>query len=168
VVLSLGISSLVLPNSDVIVALTFGVVLLSNMVQGLTISPVLKRLNLSLSVNTSKVEAPKPETPPTSRGRYSTVLYEPDKPSFEKLFFSSPEYFIMETRFGGWIANRLRHLLEMMNRYLMERLPKNPGGLLKEFMEVLIDIISNFLNWFNIHLTRYEIHHKDKEGSNQN
>jgi CPA1 family monovalent cation:H+ antiporter len=156
VVLSLGVSSLVLPNSDVIVALTFGVVLLSNIVQGLTISPVLKKLNLALPKFNVGEDLSHREIPPNFEGNYSTKGYQPDKPRFEKLIFSSPEYFVMETRFGGWIADRLRGLLELMNRYSMNSMHKRAGGFLLRFTENLIDLISNFLNWFNLKISKKE------------
>ena len=46
VVLVLGIGGLSLPNGEAMTALTFGVVLVSNLLQGLTMSKVARRLNL--------------------------------------------------------------------------------------------------------------------------
>ena len=51
IVLVMGIGSIALPNSEAIIALTFGVVLVSNLVHGPTIPFVIKYLNISASAH---------------------------------------------------------------------------------------------------------------------
>jgi len=46
----------------------------------------------------------------------STIEYDPgkydvSKPLVEKLLFSAPEYFVFETRFGGWLVSQLVKVL---------------------------------------------------------
>ena len=47
IVLVTGLGTVALPNSEVIIALTFGVVLISNLVHGPTIPMIIKHLNIS-------------------------------------------------------------------------------------------------------------------------
>jgi CPA1 family monovalent cation:H+ antiporter len=54
VVLVLGIGGLSLPNGEMMTALTFGVVLTSNLLQGLTMSKVARRLNLFSPLETQE------------------------------------------------------------------------------------------------------------------
>jgi CPA1 family monovalent cation:H+ antiporter len=56
VVLVLGIGGLSLPNGEMMTALTFGVVLTSNLLQGLTMSKVARRLNLFSPFETQESE----------------------------------------------------------------------------------------------------------------
>ena len=142
VVLALGVYSLALPHSEVIVAMTFGVVLTSNVIQGLTISEVVKRTNLS-----TKDEAEHESEDPQRwmNDSYSSKGFRNDVNRMEKILFSAPEYFVFETRLGTWIMLRLHHILEFINTYTATRIPKAQGGLLRRAFEASTDVISSLL-----------------------
>ncbi len=144
VVLALGMSSLALPHSEVIVALTFGVVLTSNVIQGLSISEVMKRSGLSAVGDLEEVMEGR-TAPPVMREGYSSSEFKKGRSLWEKLIFSAPEYFVFDTRLGIWILLRLQHTLEFINVYIA-RMPKTEGGLLRRGFEVSADLITHTLN----------------------
>ena len=53
IVLVLSISSLSLPNTESLIALTYGVVLATNLLQGLTMSNVIRKMELSAKVDSN-------------------------------------------------------------------------------------------------------------------
>ena len=142
VVLALGVYSLALPNSEVIVAMTFGVVLVSNVIQGLSISEVVKRTNLSTQEDTEHGEE---EPLQWMNDNYSSKGFRNEANRIEKILFSAPEYFVFETRLGTWILLRLHHILEFINMYTATRIPKAQGGLIRRGFEASTDIISSLL-----------------------
>lgn len=144
VVLALGVNSLALPNSELIVALTFGVVIISNIIQGLSISEVVKRSKLSIQgepEQEAQVEAPVQ----WMSDSYSSRGFKSEAGRMEKILFSAPEYFVFETRLGTWIFLRLQHILEFINMYTVTKMPKAQGGILRRSFEISTDIISFLL-----------------------
>lgn len=144
VVLALGVSSLGLPHSEVILALTFGVVLTSNVIQGLSISTVIKRSGLSRQSGDRPSEA-KEVSPPRMNDEYSSQGFKTEGSIGEKIFFSAPEYFVFETRIGTWILLRLQHALEFINMYTVTNMPKTQRGMLRRGFEFSTDLIAIIL-----------------------
>jgi len=144
VVLALGVSSLALPHSEDIIALTFGVVLASNVIQGLSISKVIKRLGLSRQSGDLPSEA-KEVAPQRMNAEYSSQGFKTERSIGEKVLFSAPEYFVFETRIGTWILLRLQHALEFINMYTVTKIPKTEGGMLRRGFEFSTDLIAFIL-----------------------
>ncbi|MCK4437657.1 sodium:proton antiporter, partial [Candidatus Bathyarchaeota archaeon] len=138
VVLALGVSSLALPHSEDIIALTFGVVLASNVIQGLSISKVIKRLGLSHKSGDLPSEA-KEVASQRMNAEYSSQGFKTEGSIGEKVLFSAPEYFVFETRIGMWILLRLQHALEFINMYAVNKMPKAEGGMLRRGFEFSTD-----------------------------
>lgn len=141
VVLALGVSSLALPHSEAIIALTFGVVLTSNVIQGLSISKVIKRLGLSRQSGDLPSEA-KEVAPQRMNAEYSSQGFKTEGSIGEKILFSAPEYFVFETRIGTWILLRLQHALEFINMYAVTKMPKAEVGMLRRGFEFSTDLIA--------------------------
>ncbi len=146
VVLALGVSSLALPHSEVIIALTFGVVLTSNIIQGLSISEIIKRWNLSARSEALATEIEELGPPKWMTDEYSPDSFVTGKPFAEKVVFSAPEYFMFETRLGGWTVLRLEQALEDIEAYTTSRMPQTSGGSLRGAFEVTTHLISGALN----------------------
>ena len=144
VVLALGVSSLGLPHSEDIVALTVGVVLTSNVIQGLSISTVIKRLGLSRQSGDLPSEANE-VTPQRMNAEYSSQGFRTEGSLGEKVLFSAPEYFVFETRIGTWILLRLQHALEFINMYTATKMPKTERGVLRRGFEFSTDLIAFLL-----------------------
>lgn len=144
VVLALGVSSLGLPNSEIIIALTFGVVLTSNVIQGLSVSTVIKRSGLSHQSGDLPSEAKEVASQRMNK-EYSSQGFKTEGSIGEKVLFSAPEYFVFETRIGTWILLRLQHALEFINIYTATKMPKTQGGILRRSFEASTDIISFLL-----------------------
>ena len=144
VVLALGVSSLGLPNSEIIIALTFGVVLTSNVIQGLSVSTVIKRSGLSHQSGDLPSEAKEVASQRMNK-EYSSQGFKTEGSIGEKVLFSAPEYFVFETRIGTWILLRLQHALEFINMYTATKMPKTQGGILRRSFEASTDIISFLL-----------------------
>ena len=144
VVLALGVSSLGLPNSEIIIALTFGVVLTSNVIQGLSVSTVIKRSGLSHQSGDLPSEAKEVASQRMNK-EYSSQGFKTEGSIGEKVLFSAPEYFVFETRVGTWILLRLQHALEFINMYTATKMPKTQGGILRRSFEASTDIISFLL-----------------------
>ncbi len=144
VVLALGVSSLDLPHSEDIIALTFGVVLTSNVIQGLSISTVIKRLGLLRQSGDLPSEA-KEVAPQWMNDEYSAQGFKTEGSLGEKVLFSAPEYFVFETRIGTWILLRLQHTLEFINMYTATKMPKTKMGMLRRGFEFSTDVITSIL-----------------------
>ena len=141
VVLALGVSSLGLPRSEDIIALTFGVVLTSNVIQGLSISTVIQRLGLSRQSGDLPSEA-KEVAPQRMNAEYSSQGFKTERSIGEKVLFSAPEYFVFETRVGTWILLRLQHALEFINMYTATKMPKTERGMFRRGFEFSTDLIA--------------------------
>ena len=140
-VLALGVSSLGLPRSEDIIALTFGVVLTSNVIQGLSISTVIQRLGLSRQSGDLPSEA-KEVAPQRMNAEYSSQGFKTERSIGEKVLFSAPEYFVFETRVGTWILLRLQHALEFINMYTATKMPKTERGMFRRGFEFSTDLIA--------------------------
>ncbi|MCW3989740.1 MAG: sodium:proton antiporter [Candidatus Bathyarchaeota archaeon] len=140
VVLALGVSGLGLPHADDIMALTFGVVLASNVIQGLSISKVLTHLGLTPQSGDLPGEA-KEVAPQRMNAEYSSQGFKTEGSIGEKILFSAPEYFVFETRIGTWILLRLQHALEFINMYAVTKMPKAEGGMLRRGFAFSTDLI---------------------------
>ncbi|GAH27318.1 unnamed protein product, partial [marine sediment metagenome] len=123
---------------------TFGVVLTSNVIQGLSISKVIKRLGLSRQSGDLQSEA-KEVAPQRMNAEYSSQGFKTEGSIGEKILFSAPEYFVVETRIGTWILLRLQHALEFINMYAVTKMPKAEGGLLRRGFEFSTDLIASVL-----------------------
>jgi CPA1 family monovalent cation:H+ antiporter len=155
IVLVFGVSGLV-SNAELMIALTFGVVILSNVIQGITISKAFTDQSLQASQNEIESESSTFETQ-LMRDEYNSEGYNVGKNSLEKILFSSPEYFIYETRFGVWLANRLFSILSILNRYTLDRISKPTSGNIRNLIESITDLLSNSLNWINHQRSRRQI-----------
>jgi hypothetical protein len=152
IVLVLGVGGL-LPHANEIIALTFGIVILSNVVQGITMGWFIKTQNLG-NIQESLGEADSLHYIQLSEN------YNPDGYAFkesviEKVLFSAPEYFVYDTRFGSWLANKIIVFLGIMNRYSTGI--STTKGWLINLLKALTDLLLRFLNWINQYLTQKEI-----------
>jgi hypothetical protein len=117
------------------------VVLVSNVIQGLTISDVTKRSGLSLQSGDLQGEAMK-VTPQEMNDDYSSQGFKINGSIWEKILFSAPEYFVFETRIGTWILLKLQHALEFINIYTATKIPKSKRGMLIKSLEFSTDLIA--------------------------
>jgi len=145
IVLALGISSLGLPHGEEILALTFGVVLVSIMVQGIFMTPIIKKLNLLRGSHSASVFTRARVS--NSGNKYNPEKYENGLPLTERIIFSFPEYIIYETRFGGWFSNQLLKVLNWMNRIMIDRKPKTTETYSRKIMKTITIISTKILNW---------------------
>jgi hypothetical protein len=152
IVLVFGVSGL-LPNAELMVALTFGVVILSNVIQGITISSVFKHTSLQTSENHVEITGSLTST----YNEYNPEGYILNRNSIEKMLFSAPEYFVYETRFGKWLANRLFTILSILNRYSLNRITRTTTGRMRNIIESITDFITNSLNWINHYRSKKQI-----------
>lgn len=162
VVLVLGVGSLSLPNSGVLIALTFGVVLISNVIQGLSIPGVIKHLNIS-EVDDSSYHISDGRGENLMKLKYSPEGFDASRPRLEHIIFSGPEYFIFETRFGVWFVVQLQRVLESLNRYSIQQIPERTGGLLRKTIELITDIISKVLSWINSFIIKRKMDRRNRK-----
>ena len=153
IVLVLGVAR-ILPHGEVMIALTFGVVILSNILQGITMSWVIRSNNLQLDSSTF-------EDAGSHRIRlsenYSPEGYRYESSFLERVFFSAPEYFIYETRFGKWMADKIIFIMGAMNRYLLNRMTFTPKGFATRIIKVATRFLSNFLDVLNRYISKKEL-----------
>jgi CPA1 family monovalent cation:H+ antiporter len=157
IVLVLGVGGL-LPNANEMIALTFGIVILSNVVQGMTMGRFIQTQNLGYSQVV--VEDESVHYVPLSEN-YTADGYNINGGGFEKRFFSAPEYFVYETRFGSWMANNVIAFLEILYGYSTGIVATK--GWLVNILKGLTNMLLRFLNWINQFLTQKEIKRKDAE-----
>jgi CPA1 family monovalent cation:H+ antiporter len=132
-VLALGAVSLALPHSEVIIVLTFGVILISNIVQGLSVSYMIRRYGI---VDVGEISDKKDEADSQwMRYGYTPLGFKSESSKTVKLLFAAPEYFVFDTRLGGWLAHKLEGINSYINNYLDKKLPKILEG---TFWSVLI------------------------------
>jgi hypothetical protein len=148
----LGVAGLV-ENGGLMTVLTFGIVILSNILQGLSIGVIIRSQRLVVDdIRSNEVE---------SSFRFSE-LYDPEGYKFnvtlfEKLLFSLPEFFIFETVFGRWLSAKLVYLLGVLNKYLIDRMASTTKGITIFFIRGIVNSASNLLNIINRYLLRKEI-----------
>ena len=141
VVLALGIPRLGLPHGEEILTLTFGVVLLSTIVQGITMASIVKKLNLLTGTNNVS------NTKDTINGtKYRSEKYEKGMFLSERMLFSFPEYLIYETRVGGWFSDQILKILSWMNRILINEVPKTKDISERKIIKKITNIFTKLLN----------------------
>jgi len=158
IVLVLGVSGLV-GHSDLMVALTFGIVILSNVVQGLSMGTVIRSKNLVEDMVSEDV---------MMQGVQISAHYDPegypfDRPFVEKLFFNAPEFFINETRFGLWISRKIISFLGVLNRYLITKMSLTTKGIIHYLVKNIVNLLSNILNIINRYLLRKYLREDQKD-----
>ena len=80
---------------------------------------------------------------------YNPLRYDERKHLAEKLLFSAPEYFILETRFGDWLVQRLLKMLDRLNEALVKNIPLNTGGRSYKYTRYLSVWLSRLLSWLS-------------------
>lgn len=80
---------------------------------------------------------------------YNPEGYEEGKPMVEKILFSAPEYFVYETRVGGWIAFQLQRMLDFLNRGFLTTIPSKTNSLTGKARRTLSRYLSLVLGWLN-------------------
>ena len=162
IVLVFGVSGLV-SDIEVMIALTFGVVILSNVIQGITIGKAFRDKSLQTSHISEIESAPSMFRNINTYDEYNPDGYDTSKNYLEKMLFSSPEFFVYETRFGTWLANWLFSFLGILNRYSLNRVTKTTSGNIRNLIEYLTDLLSNSLNWINHYRSQRQIARDKKE-----
>jgi len=86
----------------------------------------------------------------------STIEYDPgkydvSKPLVEKLLFSAPEYFVFETRFGGWLVSQLVKVLRLLDRFLMTEHSPSSRGYPTKMIRNLSRCLSGLMSLINNH-----------------
>jgi CPA1 family monovalent cation:H+ antiporter len=152
IVLVLGVAR-ILPHGETMIALTFGIVILSNVLQGITMSWVIRSSNLHLD---STVEEAGPHHVQLSE-KYSPEGYRYESSILERALFSIPEHFVYETRFGKWISDKIISIIGAMNSYLLERIPFTPEGFASRVIRVATRILSNLLEVINRYVSKKEL-----------
>jgi CPA1 family monovalent cation:H+ antiporter len=126
IVLVQGLSRVALPHSSTMLALTFGIVLVSNLLHGPTIPFVIQRLNIFSGLE-NVVDLKEDHIKDLYSDDYIRGGYDFNRSTFEKIFFSAPEYLVKDTRFGGrlglqiqgwWdvVKQRTKDLQNMINK----------------------------------------------------
>jgi len=81
---------------------------------------------------------------------HDPLRYDEGKHLAEKLLFSAPEYFILETRFGDWLIQQLLKILDYLNETLMKNIPSNISShsykLTKDISVWLTNLLSRLSN----------------------
>ncbi len=152
IVLVLGVAGL-LENGRLMTVLTFGIVILSNILQGLSIGGIIRSQKLIVS----DLRRNEDESSIRFSELYDPEGYKFNVTFFEKLLFSLPEFFINETVFGRWLSGRLVFLLGVLNKYLIDRMTSTTKGITIFFIRGIVNSASNLLNIINRYLLRKEI-----------
>jgi CPA1 family monovalent cation:H+ antiporter len=118
IVLVLGLHGLALPNSDTMIALTFGVVIISNLLHGPTIPRVIRWLDLSASGEAVRDLHEDLESMEWMDERYITGTFNTRRSLFQKIFFSAPEFLVLETSFGRKLFILLQRVRNGIRRQL--------------------------------------------------
>jgi NhaP-type Na+/H+ or K+/H+ antiporter len=140
-VLALGLSKFSMPHSEMIIVLTFGVVLVSNLVQGLSISNLIKRYGIFQKNENNERESDSQ----WMRDGYNPLGFNSECSIIEKALFTAPEYFIFDTRFGNCVVLKLEAIQLRINNYLEKNLPNTSGGILRNFL-VMLTYFSSLLS----------------------
>ena len=81
-----------------------------------------------------------------STREYDPMRYDEGKNLAEKLLFSAPEYFILETRFGKWLVQQILKMLDRLNEKLMKNVASNDGGHTYKLTKYLSDWLTELLS----------------------
>jgi len=150
VVLALGVDSLGLPQGEEILALTFGIVLLSNIIQGITMSSIAKILNLHTSSSSVNIFGDLFDI----EKRYSPVKYKKNRSLPERMLFSFPEYLVNETRMGNWFSKQILNVLGWINIVMIKRIPKPEDTFIHKIINKMTDIAIKILNWISYYMEK--------------
>jgi CPA1 family monovalent cation:H+ antiporter len=107
IVLVQGLSRIELPHSSTMLALTFGIVLISNLFHGPTIPYVIQRLNI-FSGFENVIDLNEDTHVEFYTDDYLIEGYDFNRSTLEKIFFSAPEFVIKDTSFGGKLEFQFR------------------------------------------------------------
>jgi hypothetical protein len=155
IVLVLGTAGL-LENSGLMIALTFGIVVLSNVVQGLSIGSVIKSQNLTFDeLDTGDTE----DVPVQFIEHYNPEGYKFDAPIIEKVIFNSPEFFLNETKIGIWLSRTIIFLLNLVNKYLISKMSlsaRATKGIGVYLLKGVVNILYKISSIFNMNILRNE------------
>jgi hypothetical protein len=80
---------------------------------------------------------------------YDLMRYDEGKNLAEKLLFSAPEYFILETRYCNWLVQHLLKILDRLNEKLMKNVTPNDGGHTYKLNKYLSDWLTDLLSWLS-------------------
>jgi CPA1 family monovalent cation:H+ antiporter len=155
IVLALGVSGVV-PNSELIIAVTFGIVILSNFVQGTSINLLINDWGL-ISESEHKELFDN-----TFSEEYVSIGYNPSRSKFERMFFSAPEFFVKDTGFGSWISTKLISMIEYLNNYALDAIPSKTVSVVSNFVTFLTSILVGSLAWINQFVLRWDPSEEDK------
>jgi hypothetical protein len=80
---------------------------------------------------------------------YNPMRYDEGKNLAEKLLFSAPEYFILETRFGKWLVQQLLKMLDRLNETLTKNVASNDGCHTYKLTKDLSNWLTDLLSWLS-------------------
>jgi hypothetical protein len=80
---------------------------------------------------------------------YNPMRYDEGKNLAEKLLFSAPEYFILETRFGKWLVQQLLKMLDRLNETLTKNVASNDGSHTYKLTKDLSNWLTDLLSWLS-------------------
>jgi hypothetical protein len=139
-VLALGAVSLGLPHSEVILVLTFGVILISNIVQGLSVSSIIRRYGI-VDVGNMCDERDEADSK-WMTDSYSPLGFKSESSKTVKLLFAMPEYFVFDTKLGGWLAIWFEVVTSLLHDYLDKKLPKISEGTFWSALLIVVEFSS--------------------------
>ena len=84
-----------------------------------------------------------------SAREYDPLRYDEGKHLAEKLLFSAPEYFILETRFGDWLVQQLLKILDYLNETLMKNIPSNINSHSYKLTRDISVWLTHLLSWLS-------------------
>jgi CPA1 family monovalent cation:H+ antiporter len=156
IVLALGVGGFV-PNSEFIIAITFGVVILSNFVQGTSMSILINDWGLTSEVINGEF------SDNVFSEEYVSSGYNPTKSLAEKVLFSAPEYFVRDTGFGSWVTTRLVFMIDYLNKYSIDFIPTRTVGYVSMFVTSFSRLLIEFLAWVNQNMLRWDQNDQENE-----
>lgn len=139
-VLALGAVSLGLPHSEVILVLTFGVILISNIVQGLSVSSMIRRYGI-IDMGNMCDEGNEADSK-WMTDSYTPLGFKSESSKSVKLLFATPEYFVFDTKLGGWLAIWFEVITSILHDYLDKKLPKISEGTFWRALLILVEFSS--------------------------
>ena len=149
IVLALGVSGVV-PNSELIIAITFGIVILSNFVQGTSLNFLVNDWDLISE------KVPEELSDNLFSEKYVSTGYDSEKSLVERGLFCAPEFVVRDTDFGSWVSNRLVLMIEYLNDYSIESIPSKTVGGVNRLVTFLTGVLISFLAWVNQFLSRWD------------
>jgi CPA1 family monovalent cation:H+ antiporter len=142
IVLVLGISGLV-SKSNLLTTFTFGVVILSNIIQGMTMGSIIQERDVKC------VDTFIEEDIHNFSEKYYPAGYNKNAHKYTKLFFLLPEYIASDTKYGSIISNRIMNLIEELNLDAVEEIPITTIGWINTTLAKATGVLFAVLNWVN-------------------